>query len=105
MAMLILQLYFVLSPADYTRYLVVWKEALEGALVRDVEPYLLEMGYPNPTAKVVREHVQRSMTVDELTGILLSLKQRHNVDTERFYGQVATFLADDGTEAPDEWDV
>ncbi len=104
LATLILQLYFVLSPADYTRYLLVWKEALEGTLVRDVEPYLLEMGCPNPTAKVVREHVQRSMTEGELTGILLSLKQRHNADTERFYGQVATFLADDGTEDPDEWD-
>jgi tetratricopeptide (TPR) repeat protein len=104
LATLILQLYFVLSPTDYARYLVGWKETLERALVRDVEPYLLEMGYPNPTAKVVREHVQRSMTEDERTEILLSLKQRHNADTERFYGQVATFLVDDGTEAPDEWD-
>jgi hypothetical protein len=104
----LLQLYFVLSPSEYTRYLPAWRKTLGDAIVSDVEPFLIEQGYPNPTARVVREHIQRAMSTDERTAMLQNLKERHQADMRRFYGEVAAFLArtrDDELDELDELDA
>ena len=75
----LLQVYRVLSPEDYERYLSVWRAELEKSFYSSVLPHLHPLGW----GKIIRDHLQQALSAEERTAWITKLKDDQIRDIER----------------------
>lgn len=108
---MLVQLYFALSPEEYSRFLPLWVREFTTEYTTAIEAAIVP-GWQgrNVTANVIREHLRRALGPDEIAKLLSHLEARCVAAKHAFHAEVLAFMTkvdndddDDFSESFGDW--
>ncbi|MFO0744113.1 MAG: hypothetical protein U1F43_00370 [Myxococcota bacterium] len=105
---LVLQLYFVLSPADYDRFAPRWVASMDKDDASAIAHMLMRPGRWNTWSLIVREHLQRNLDEAARRALTQALAERHVGQIREVHAAIGDFLVTDPKTQPvdeDDWDA